>query len=426
MTVSHDEERGTADAAPRSGALGVQSAATERAKARVADVIVLGGFLVIAVVGILLSLEPSRPTPLVPMVLLGVIGLGALVIRRRHPVVAFAVALALLPLTFAFGSGAEAAVVVPILYRAGVTRAAGRAWLWFGATTAAIVAAALLFVWRTQHGWPMLGLAPRVAGQEPTTFLNVFLLLAAIALIATLIGINVGHRRRLVAALVDRADQLRRERDQQADIARAAERERIAREMHDVIAHSLAVMIALADGAEAAAEKRPDESRRAVARIGETGRRTLTEVRRLLASVREEDATADAAKPQPGITQLPALVEEFRAAGLPVQLMLRGDLDADPLLGFAVFRIVQESLTNVLRHAVGVRAVHVRVAADDGDVSVVVEDESERVSAERTPGRGLVGIRERAAFYDGEVQTGPRDGGGWRVSVRLPMGQDDD
>lgn len=246
-------------------------------------------------------------------------------------------------------------------------------------------------------------------------------LFLGIALIITLLGINVGHRRRLIAALVERADQMQRERDQLASIAGAHERERIAREMHDVIAHSLSVMIALADGAHAAAPQRPEESRQVIGRVAETGRRTLGEVRRLLTTVREGDGAGTPPAPALGIEQLPALVDEFRAAGLPVRLQQRGTLEPGAALGLTVYRIVQESLTNVLRHAQDVRDVLVRVLVGAGEVTVLVEDTSSPALPVTDPGRGLVGIQERAAFYAGHVSAGPRAGGGWRVAVRLPL-----
>ena len=405
------------------GAAGAEGAAGRRL---LLDVCVVGGYLALALFLALLSLEPSRATPLGYLLALTVAGTAVLALRRALPWAAFIGALALLPLTFLVGSGAEVVILIPLLYRAGLDGPAMTTWLRFGLAVFASLLAGFAFVARMRGDIPFLGLAREGTSDWFWDWMNPVIMIAAGALIATLIGVVVGNRRRLVAALVERADQLRRERDQQASIARAAERERIAREMHDVIAHSLAVIIALADGAQAAAPRRPEEAERAVARIGETGRRTLGEVQRLLAGVRGDDSShTDAAAqqpghPQPGFPELPALVEEFRAAGLPVRLELAGEPVTDRVLGFTVYRIAQESLTNVLRHSTGVRDVLVRIARTSGGIRILVEDAAEPAPAPENPGRGLTGIRERAAFYDGTVEAGPRRGGGWRVSVDLP------
>lgn len=390
-----------------------------------ADYGVLAGYLLLAAGFGYLSIESDLRTPPAGLLLLGALGVASLLIRPRRPVGSFAVAIALLLATFAVGSGAEAVLALPALYRAGAAHSARRAWAMLGIASCAGVAAALVLAIRVRIGPPLLGLTPRIGVETwVSEWLSTAAVFLGIALIITLLGINVGHRRRLIAALVERADQMQRERDQQASIAGALERERIAREMHDVIAHSLSVMIALADGAHATAPQRPEESRQVISRVAETGRRTLGEVRRLLTTVHEGDrAGASLAPPAPalGIEQLPALVDEFRAAGLPVRLQQRGALEPGATLGLTVYRIVQESLTNVLRHAHDVRDVLVRVLVGAGEVTVLVEDTSSPALPVTDPGRGLVGIQERAAFYDGHVSAGPQPRGGWRVAVRLPL-----
>lgn len=383
---------------------------------------VLAGYLLLAAGFGYLSLESDLRTPPAGLLLLGVLGTASVLIRPRRPVLSFAAAIVLLPATFAVGSGAEAVLPLPALYRAGSAHSARRAWAMFGISSFVGVVAALVLAIRVRIGPPLLGLAPRIGTETwVSEWLSTAALFLGIALIITLLGINVGHRRRLIAALVERADQMQRERDQLASIAGAHERERIAREMHDVIAHSLSVMIALADGAHAAAPQRPEESRQVIGRVAETGRRTLGEVRRLLTTVREGDGAGTPPAPALGIEQLPALVDEFRAAGLPVRLQQRGTLEPGATLGLTVYRIVQESLTNVLRHAQDVRDVLVRVLVGAGEVTVLVEDTSSPALPVTNPGRGLVGIQERAAFYAGHVSAGPRAGGGWRVAVRLPL-----
>ncbi|MCR2791823.1 histidine kinase [Microbacterium sp. zg.Y625] len=380
---------------------------------------ILAAYLLLAAALGYLSVESTITTPLPPILLVTAGGVAAVLCRHRWPRASFLALLVLMMASAAWGTGAETALVVLALYIIGVTSRAGRAWAAFGVALAAGSVAALILAIRVRVGPPIHGIALRSALEAwPTDWVTMATAFAGAALIATLLGVNRGHRRRHVAALVERAEQIKRERDQQASISRALERERIAREMHDVIAHSLAVMTALADGASAVAPTRPEESQRVMARVADTGRRTLGEVRRLLARVDDDAAALSSA---PGPAQLPALAEEFVAAGLPVRLELTGVVSTESAVGPTVYRIVQESLTNVLRHAREVRDVFVRVALADDEVTILVQDSSAPALPTDSPGRGLVGIRERGAFYDGEVEAGPRDDGGWRVFVRLPL-----
>ncbi|AKV86518.1 hypothetical protein AKG07_09630 [Microbacterium sp. CGR1] len=387
---------------------------------RRSDLAMLGVYAAVSLVLGYLSVESSLTTPAWALVALLVAGVAAVLVSRRHPLAAFIVVLVLLPLSFAGGSGAEAVLVVGALYRSGVVARPQRAWLAFAAAAATGTIAALVLAIRVRVGPPLLGLAPRVdVDAWPLDWLGISAVVIAVALIATLVGLDVGHRRRELQALAERAEQMRRERDQEANIAAVLERERISREMHDVIAHSLAVMIAVADGAQASAESRPEESRRAIGRVAETGRRTLVEMRRLLTSVRGETDAVDRQRVQASMERIPALVAESRSAGLPVRFEQVGAIDPDAMVGLTVYRVVQEALTNVLRHAREVRDVLVRISVADEGLSILVEDRSAPVVPIADPGRGLVGIRERAAFYDGHVEAGPLPGGGWRVFVRL-------
>ena len=377
-----------------------------------------------------LSVESELVTPPWAIALLGVGGIATVLLRRRHPGAARVAVPVLLLLSAACGTGAEAVLACFALLRAGVGLSARRAWAAFGVVAGAGTAAALVLALRLRSGPPILGLAPREDRTAwPLDWLSLAAVFIGVALIATLVGVNAGHRRRHVASLVERAEQMRRERDQQADIARGLERERIAREMHDVIAHSLSVMIALADGARAAAPGKPEEARQVIGQVADTGRRTLGEVRRLLGRVRD-GAEPQADAPLLGLAQLPALVDQFSAAGLPVRLESSVRLEQDSAVGLTVYRIVQESLTNVLRHAREVRDVLVSVESGAGEVTILVEDRSAPVraadpgaSGSGAPGRGLLGIRERGALYDGRVETGPLIDGGWRVFVRLRTGE---
>ncbi|MFU8945556.1 sensor histidine kinase [Mycetocola zhadangensis] len=390
-------------------------------RSAIATVLLFLTYGVVAIGMAVLSLEPPFVTPLWAMVVLGLGGLVVLAGRHRYLRGSFAAAMVLAVLSLAFGSGAEGLLAVVAVYSAGVRRSAGAAWLCFCVAGVAGAIGARALTLRGTLLPPMLGSQPPIEARDSLLdWANTFVLIIVVLLIATLLGTNVGHRRRHIAELVDRADRLARERDQQAETARALERERIAREMHDVIAHSLSVMIAISDGAHAAATERPDEAKEAIGRVAETGRRTLGEVRRLLGSVRgDRDGLAMQYSPQPDATQLTALVSEFVAAGLPVRLDLAGSPAPDAALGLTVYRIVQESLTNVLRHARGVDWVTVSVEWLTDAVTIVVCDASSRAPEPGHSGRGLLGMQERVALYDGEIEAGPRDGGGWRVYARL-------
>ncbi|MFF5938804.1 sensor histidine kinase [Streptomyces sp. NPDC012508] len=237
----------------------------------------------------------------------------------------------------------------------------------------------------------------------------------AYAMVA-LLGIAVRSRKDHTAALVDRARRLEVERDQQAQLAAAAERTRIAREMHDIIGHNLSVITGLADGGKYAAAKNPERAAEALDAIGTTSRQALAELRRLLRG----EAVRD---PQPTLDDLDALLAGVRTAGLPVRLETHGD--TPPLATgaqLAVYRIVQEALTNTLKHAGPGAEATVLLAYDPDELTVEITDTGRSPGA-GTPGtgQGVTGMRERAALYDGTLEAGPLPDGGWRVRLRLPL-----
>jgi signal transduction histidine kinase len=395
---------------------------------RLSDVLVVAVYLAWAA---LLSLGRVGGPPVWLVAALALIGAGSLLFRRTRPLLAFAVSAALLLLSGFLGTFSESLLPLLTVYAVGVYRSSRKAWACFGLGAAAsVVHGALVGFGIGVTPWVVDDSAsPDGVGMDAlAAWANNAIPAVVLLLVATLIGTNVGGRVRYVAALLDRAATLERERDQQAEIASAQERERIAREMHDVIAHSLSVMIALSEGAHASVPNRPDEARVAMGRAAETGRRTLTEVRRLLGSVRADREAGGDVAPQPGAGQLLALTEEFARAGLPVRLDLSGTPTSDAALGLTVYRVVQESLTNALRHAAGASTVvaHVRWSADA--VEIAVEDDAPRAVEEpdgNDVGRGILGIRERAALYGGTAEAGPRPGNGWRVFVRLPRRGED-
>ncbi|MET8975170.1 histidine kinase [Streptomyces sp. NPDC004539] len=243
--------------------------------------------------------------------------------------------------------------------------------------------------------------------------------LLAMAAMAAFAGLGLAGR--LVNTVIAA---LEKDRDQQSQLAAAQERARVSREMHDILGHTLAVIVGLADGAAALAATRPERGADTLRIIGESGRDALGELRRLLAVIDAEGAPRGQAPlaPQPGASDLYALLDRVRAAGPAAELRTEGELGAlSPGLQLAVYRIVQEALTNTLKHAAADTAVSVAVVADEEAVRITVEDSGPAVAdAPRSHGgRGLVGMRERAALYQGEVASGPNSRGGWTVRARL-------
>ncbi|MCC3763149.1 histidine kinase [Glycomyces sp. TRM65418] len=209
-------------------------------------------------------------------------------------------------------------------------------------------------------------------------------------------------------------------RDQAAHTAVAEERTRIAREMHDIIGHNLAVINALADGGAYAATAAPEKAKEALEAIGRTSREALGELRRVLSVLKAEDGDEAELAPQPGLAELGGLVERVREAGLPVTVRTSGErwgLSENQQL--AVFRTVQESLTNVFKHATGIKSAEVSLEYRENGLAVTVVNSGDRVDGAGTA-RGLAGLAERAAAFGGTMVAGPEAFGGWRVALWLP------
>ena len=218
----------------------------------------------------------------------------------------------------------------------------------------------------------------------------------------------------------DRNEQLAAEVAAREARARTEERARIARELHDVVSHSLGVMLVQAEAADAIAEPDDARVRERLGRIRSSGRDALADMRRVLGLLRDEDAGVDA-EPQPGTARLPDLLERTRATGLQVELRVDGEPPPlSPSADLALYRIVQEGLTNTLRHAHATRVdVEIRYCVDA--VEVAIADDGRGRTAGAGGGHGLVGMRERAALYGGVVRAGNRAGGGFEVHARLPL-----
>lgn len=254
-------------------------------------------------------------------------------------------------------------------------------------------------------------------------------------------------RREAITALVDRAERLEVERDQQAQIATAAERARIAREMHDIVAHSLSVIIAQADGGRYAAEQDPRAAERSLGTIAETGRAALADMRRLLGVLRPAPSgspsgraepgtstgglrtvtgsmpTVGALGPQPAVDDVAALVAQVRDSGVRVSLVRMGTpRTLPPGTGLTVYRICQESLTNVLKHAGPTPAATVLLQWTTASLVLEVTDDGRGAAAASDGGgQGVLGMRERAAMLGGTLSAGPRPGGGFRVRAEIPI-----
>jgi signal transduction histidine kinase len=241
---------------------------------------------------------------------------------------------------------------------------------------------------------------------------------------AWLLGDNLRTRRAYLRELEEKAERLEREREENERRAAAEEQARIARELHDVIAHNVSVMTVQAAGAREVFDTNPVRARDALASIEATGREALAELRRLLGVARtHEDGSASLA-PQPGLERLELLVDQVRAAGLVVDVRVEGErLELPVGVDLSAYRVVQEALTNTLKHAFAQRAwVAVRYA-DDGLTVEVLDDGAGPPRGGPHNGRGLIGMQERVGLFRGELQTGIRPEGGFRVWARFPLAE---
>jgi signal transduction histidine kinase len=238
-------------------------------------------------------------------------------------------------------------------------------------------------------------------------------------------GRTVRSRRQLAVALADKNVLLEHEQEARAKQAVAEERTRIARELHDVVAHNVSVMVVQA-GAErrSLGDHRP-ETREALEAIEQTGRQALTEMRRLLGMLRKDDDEL-ALAPQPSMEHLELLVSQVREAGMPVELEVEGEPEPLPAgVDLSAYRIVQEALTNALKHAGPARAlVRVRYRRDELELEIL--DDGPGPAADATNGaggHGLIGMRERVSMFGGDLAAGERSSGGYSVHARLPLGR---
>jgi signal transduction histidine kinase len=246
----------------------------------------------------------------------------------------------------------------------------------------------------------------------------------AVFAIAWVLGDNIRTRRAYLAELEARAARLEREREERDERAVSEERARIARELHDVIAHNVSVMVVQASAGEELFDTDPRRARESLAAVASTGRAALTELRRLLGVIRseEENETANYA-PQPGLEYLDELVRQVRETGLTVELSVLGEPRELPEgVGLCAYRIVQEALTNTLKHADASEArVSLRYVADALELQVLDDGRGAAPLNGESSGQGLIGMRERVALFGGELTARPRPGEGFEVRARIPI-----
>ncbi|MET8168151.1 histidine kinase [Streptomyces sp. NPDC005329] len=329
--------------------------------------------------------------------------------RRRKPAVAFGVIAAVFVLQWSLGAALRADIALFVALYSLALHGRLRQLPW----ACAAMAAAMVLV------------AVRVSSVVSVGDALFFLLSTATAALA--LGMMVRIRRAQLAGLRERATRLEIERDQRSRLATATERTRVAREMHDIVGHNLSVIITLADAGSYAADIQPERGKEALLLIGDTGRQALGELRRVLGVLR---SAADGPpgepelSPQPGIVDIGALCATVRAAGLEVVYRTSGNVDTlDSGVQLTVYRIVQEALTNTLKHANTDARVHLAILVEDSRLTIRVQDTgpATRSGPPNEEGHGLVGMRERAALYGGDVSAGPTAGGGWSVEAVLDL-----
>ena len=372
-----------------------------RSHPRMMDLVVVLLFLVSSVPNILLPVERAAgPWSLVP------IGVAAVILffRRTRPLIVLALLCVIEPVALVI-SDARSTVGIGIwfaLYAVAVAFPVRTAvWAFAGAVVTSVFPLAFI---------------PAAMPEEAPYVIWVIMGFAVMWYVVA-VGVGVTIRRERL-----HEHELREWAERNAELASATERNRIAREMHDVVAHSLSVMIALSDGAAVVMKRDQDRARDVLAELSATGRTALADMRRVLGVLREGPDSAPLA-PLPAGGSLAGLLEGFRAAGLPIRVQLSGPgLPEDAAFEVTIYRIIQESLTNVLRYAKGVTTVDVLIARLGDSVNVRVSDDGrgamEPVQSVGT-GQGIAGMRERAAIYGGTVSCGPGPSGGWIVTAEL-------
>ncbi|GGR65321.1 two-component sensor histidine kinase [Nocardioides luteus] len=386
------------------------------------DAVLLGTLSLIIpfyVAQVLLSGDAARDVQsdgYVADLVLVLVQLVPLIWRRRHPVIVFALiagacGLQVLLLDYPLASQ----VSLPIAVYS-VARYARPRWGY------AALAVGLLGAGLASWDWVSSVDDGGNGFLDTKTYVMVGVSLATFPIAAWALGVMVRTRAAYVDSLIERNEQLRRDAEQRAELGATQERARIAREMHDVVAHGLSVIVVQADGARYAAEQDPALAPKALETVAQTAREALREMRQLLGLLRDGDVMT---RPQPRLGDIATLVEEAQAGGATVTATLSG-LDASVPEGVALtaYRVVQEALSNVRKHAGPGAAARVSVTAVDDSLDIEVTDDGRGAAADEVAGSGglgLVGMGERISAHDGTLETGPAPGGGFRVYARLPL-----
>ncbi|MFJ4702429.1 sensor histidine kinase [Streptomyces sp. NPDC088768] len=377
-----------------------------------------GCWAVLLVVVTLLTFAGQHGQRSIPLSVIVLIGLGCVVgLRRRSPervlLLAIVLGVAQLVLDVQVFVGDFALLVA--VYTAA---SQGARWSSRLALVGAFLAAPLAEV-----RWPT-----RTTGTSEAIFFTGILMVPFV--LAWVMGDSLRTRRAYFAHLEERAARLEREREAQAKVAVAAERARIARELHDVVAHNVSVMVVQADGAAYVLDGSPEQARTALETISATGRQALAEMRRLLGVLRTgEPREAGEYVPQPDVDQMNELIEQVRGAGLPVDFRIEGAVRQLPRgVELTAYRIVQEALTNTRKHGGPDAGASVRLVYFDDGLGLLIEDDGRgaptALATDRGAdgaGHGLIGMRERVGMVGGTLDAGPRPGGGFRISVLLPL-----
>ncbi|MFD5328764.1 sensor histidine kinase [Streptomyces sp. NPDC127092] len=341
-------------------------------------------------------------------------------LRRRMPekMLVLAVLLGLAQLAFGLVSFMADFAMLVIIYT--VAAHDGPRWASRLALVGGLSAATL-----SQLRWPLEN------GTESSAAKVFFTVIMTVPFaLAWVLGDSLRTRRAYFAQLEERASRLEKEREAQAKVAVAAERARIARELHDVVAHNVSVMVVQADGAAYVMDSSPETAKQALETISSTGRQALAEMRRLLGILRTgEHQEAGEYVPQPDVRQIEDLVEQVRGAGLAVDFKIEGTPRPLPSgVELTAYRIVQEALTNTRKHGGPDAGASVRLVYFDDGLGLLVEDDGRGAPQEMYEdggadgrGHGLIGMRERVGMVGGTLDAGPRPGGGFRISALLPL-----
>ncbi|MCD9878846.1 sensor histidine kinase [Streptomyces guryensis] len=356
----------------------------------------------------------DSPVLIVPIVLLLCL---VIALRRRMPekMLLLAIGLGLAQVMLNVETIPADFAMLVIVYTVAATGARWASWLALAVGLCAAPMAQLR--WPNAHSSTLGNLATMV-------FLTVPFALAWV------LGDSIRTRRAYFAQLEERNARLEKEREAQAKVAVAAERARIARELHDVVAHNVSVMVVQADGAAYVLDAAPDQAKKALETISSTGRQALAEMRRLLGVLRTgEHKEVGEYVPQPDVDQIDELIEQCRTSGLPVDFKVEGTPRPLPSgVELTAYRIVQEALTNTRKHGGPNAGASVRLVYFDDGLGLLVEDDGKGAPHELYEeggadgqGHGLIGMRERVGMVGGTLDAGPRPGGGFRISVLLPL-----